>query len=114
MEKKAQVGKKVHQKTLDRKKINLTAKKGKVQCEYCKSKVYDMIQHLQKCHRNPRNTPKNRGRLGLRERLQNNRRIFDKKPLHRQGMRIQQSLSPSRQSVRRIHGKNVRLHHKFT
>ncbi len=48
----------VSQKTLNQKKINLTTKKGKVQCEYCKAKVQDILRHLAKCYRNPDNSPK--------------------------------------------------------
>lgn len=62
MVEKAQVIKKptriVSQKTLDSKKFKVSVKGEKVQCEFCKSKVFDMILHLQKCHRNPDNTPK--------------------------------------------------------
>jgi len=48
----------VSQKTLNQKKINLTKKEGKVQCEYCKARVQDILRHLAKCYRNPQNTPK--------------------------------------------------------
>ena len=48
----------MNQKTLDQKKINLTTKEGKIQCEYCKSRVLDIIRHLERCRRNPKNTPK--------------------------------------------------------
>lgn len=36
----------------------MSNKGEKVSCEFCKGKVVDMIRHLQKCHRNPRNAPK--------------------------------------------------------
>ena len=62
MGEKAQAVKKakktVSQKTLNQKKINLTKKEGKVQCEYCKAKVQDILRHLGKCYRNPDNAPK--------------------------------------------------------
>jgi hypothetical protein len=48
----------VSQKTLDAKKIRLSSKGKKVQCEYCKVKVFDIIRHLEKCHLNPKNSPK--------------------------------------------------------
>ncbi len=47
----------VSQKTLNQKKINLTTKEGKVQCEFCKAKVQDILRHLTRCYRNPDNAP---------------------------------------------------------
>ena len=56
---KAQVVKKiVSQTTLNSKKIRVSAKGEKVQCNFCKSKVQDLARHLLKCSRNPNNSPK--------------------------------------------------------
>lgn len=57
-EKAERVRKVVSQKTLDAKSIRLSSKGKKVQCEHCKSKVVDIIRHLEKCHLNPQNSPK--------------------------------------------------------
>jgi hypothetical protein len=48
----------VSQTTLDSKKIQLSSIGKKVKCEYCKNKVVDTIKHLEKCHLNPKNSPK--------------------------------------------------------
>jgi len=36
----------------------VSVKIEKVRCEHCKCKIVDIIHHLQKCHRNPHNTPR--------------------------------------------------------
>lgn len=46
------------QTTLDLKKIRLSPKGKKVQCEHCKVRVSDVIRHLKKCHLNHANSPK--------------------------------------------------------
>lgn len=47
----------VSQKTLNSKNIRVSVEGKKIKCEFCKSKVVDMIRHLQKCHCNPKNSP---------------------------------------------------------
>jgi hypothetical protein len=58
VEKTEKITKIVSQKTLDSKKIRLSPRGEKIKCEHCKSKVVDMIRHLEKCHLNPKNSPK--------------------------------------------------------
>ena len=58
VEKAQTIRKVVSQKTLDSKKFIVSAKGGKVKCEFCKGKVVDIIRHLRKCHLNPSNAPK--------------------------------------------------------
>jgi len=48
----------VNQTTLTSKKIRINSDGEKIKCEYCKTNVLNIIRHLQKCHRNPQNTPK--------------------------------------------------------
>jgi hypothetical protein len=48
----------VSQKTLDAKRIRLGSKGKRVQCEHCKSRVFDIIRHLERCHLNLKNSPK--------------------------------------------------------
>jgi len=58
VEKADKIRKVASQKTLDSKKIRLSPKGEKAKCEHCKSKVVDIIRHLDKCHLNPRNSAK--------------------------------------------------------
>ena len=58
VEKAEKIKKTVSQKTLVGKKITIALKGEKICCEYCKSKVVDLIRHLKKCHLNPQNSPK--------------------------------------------------------
>ena len=48
----------VSQKTLDAKNIQLSSKGKRTQCKYCKVRVLGIIKHLEKCHLNPKNSPK--------------------------------------------------------
>ena len=57
VEKVDRIKKVVSQKTLGGKKIRLSPKGEKTQCEHCRSKVLDITNHLKKCHRNPDNSP---------------------------------------------------------
>jgi hypothetical protein len=58
VEKADKIKKITSQKTLDSKKIQVSPKGEKIKCDHCKSKVVDMIRHLEKCHLNPKNSPK--------------------------------------------------------
>lgn len=84
----------VSQKTLDSKKFTVNAKGGKVKCEFCKGKVVDVIRHLQRCHRNPRNAPKIEVDWDYLEQYREIENFLIKKPRTEKAKEYNQILAP--------------------